>query len=556
MTPSTISRVHFIEFNARMNTLSATPFFPKYGTALLAAIMHEKGYETRMFLENVSDFSFERLTDCDCICLPVYAPALTKVRNFTLRVKRERTGIPVITGGPQAALYPDTVLDACDYAVLCEGDEVLPELVDVISKKGDPSAVRGISYMRNGIAVRTPDREPPAIPATIPDYRLIDGFRSKRRRVGRFAVMNTLQTSRGCAFRCSFCPTSKLFGGVYRNREIDAVIADIRSKLPYNRLFFVVDNSFLSNRSKTKALLERIREEKPGAAFIIFERHEIGRDQKLLDLMWKAGVRCIIVGIESLSDKNLGQYNKRQTASEVRQSVQNILDAGIHVIGTFVMGGDDDSPARADEIVEFVKRTRISLNLFIVHDVENDASKPLIIPLERRFQTYWEKSAPGDYSFWDWFTGNFVTYFPKRMKPSTLQRSLLDVYERVYTHRNNLRYMFSNNIFASIFGIGHGYSLRRLNRVIGAIARERYIPWLESVEAGLYDENENLLEDRLADLAGLPLPPPAPDRVDYGRYWGLIILAALPGIIRAAWAMLRWRITGRAPRPHGTEAPA
>jgi hypothetical protein len=119
-----------------------------------------------------------------------------------------------------------------------------------------------------------------------------------------------------------------------------------------------------------------------------------------------------------------------------------------------------------------------------------------------------------------------------------------------------LRYMFSNNIFASIFGIGHGYSLRRLNRVIGAIARERYIPWLESVEAGLYDENENLLEDRLADLAGLPLPPPAPDRVDYGRYWGLIILAALPGIIRAAWAMLRWRITGRAPRPHGTEAPA
>jgi len=223
-----------------------------------------------------------------------------------------------------------------------------------------------------------------------------------------------------------------------------------------------------------------------------------------------------------------------------------------------VIGGDDDSKARADEIVEFVNRTRISLNLFIVHDIENDASKPLVIPLERRFQTYWEKSAPADYSFYDWFTGNFVTYFPKRMKPSTLQRSLLDVYERVYTHRNNLRYMFSKNIFASIFGIGHGYSLRRLNRVIGAIARERYLPWLESIEAGLYDENENLIDDRLADLAGLPLPPPAPDMVDYGRYWSLIILAALPGIIRAAWAMLRWRITGRPPRPsaepHCTEA--
>src|SRR5271157_1914803 len=110
MTPSTIRRVHFIQFNARMNTLSATPLFPKYGTALLAAIMREKGYETRMFLENVSDFSFESLTDCDCICLPVYAPALTKVREFSLRVKREKPELPVIAGGPQAALYTETLM--------------------------------------------------------------------------------------------------------------------------------------------------------------------------------------------------------------------------------------------------------------------------------------------------------------------------------------------------------------------------------------------------------------------------------------------------------------
>ena len=97
-----IRRVHFIEYNAKVGTLQMYPVFPKYGTALLASILRGRGYDARIFLEGTSDMSFERLADCDAVCFPVFAPALTKVRACAARIRRERPGIPIIAGGSGA----------------------------------------------------------------------------------------------------------------------------------------------------------------------------------------------------------------------------------------------------------------------------------------------------------------------------------------------------------------------------------------------------------------------------------------------------------------------
>ena len=41
MSAQTIRKIHFVEFNAKINTLMHAPVFPKYGTPLLATIMKE-----------------------------------------------------------------------------------------------------------------------------------------------------------------------------------------------------------------------------------------------------------------------------------------------------------------------------------------------------------------------------------------------------------------------------------------------------------------------------------------------------------------------------------
>jgi hypothetical protein len=542
---TSIKRIHFVEYNARINTLALTSLFPKYGTPLLAAIMKEKGYEVTIFLEGVSDMSFERISNCDLVCFPVFAPAFNKIKDCALRFRRERPAVPIITGGPHVCCFTNDVLDFCDYAVRCEGDEVLPELVECISSGNDIQKVNGISFIKDGAAIHNPDRVPPQIPATVPDITLIDGFEHAARFTRR-KVINTLQTSRGCKFGCTFCPTKKLFGNSYRNRDVDSVIADIKSKLRYSPIFFVVDNSFLSNRERTRTLLQRIASENLDAFYIIFERHEIGRDSDLLKLMWDAGVRCVIVGIESLANENLDVFNKQQKNDDVMRSIDNILRHGIHVLGTFVLGADNDTPKRAQEIIDFIRATRIGLNLFILHDLYDDERDGLMIPLNRRFKTYYQMSHPSDTSYMDYLTGSFATYFPKRMKPSTLQQCMIDVYREVYTTNYILKYMFSPSIFVSLFGITHGFSIRRMNDMIANVVNSGYMDYLKEIETGLYDSNEVIIETRLASLKGLPLPPLVENQVDLSSYQTIMTLGLIPGIVRAGIGLVR----GRPPPPN------
>ncbi len=544
-----VSRVNFIEYNAKVGHIGSGAILPKYGTPLMAAVTREHGYQVRLFVEGVSDMDFARMTDCDLVCFPVYWPALNKIKDCVERIRMEKPDLPIVMGGPQAAMFPRTLEEMCDYLVRNEGDEILPALIACLSAGGNLRTVKGLTFHDNGDIVRNPDAPPPEIPETAPDYTLIEGFEEATRGFGGMPVVNTLQTSRGCKFKCKFCPTTKLFGGVYRNRDIDSIIREIRAKLHYNKSFLVVDNSFLSNRKRTIELLHRLIEENLGAVFIVFERHEIGRDTELLKLMWQAGVRCIIVGIESLEDENLAMYNKKQTSHAVIESVRNIQRNNIHVLGTFVLGGDGDTPDKAERIIEFVNQTSISLNLFIMHDLEEDESKGLMIPNNRRFWTYYKKSEPDNTDWWDYLTGNFVTYFPKNMKPSTLQGLMIRIYAEVFSHKNNLRRIWSPSIFNSTFGVAHGYGMKHLNDTIMAPVNAYYMDLLREYEQGLYGENEVLIEEKLDSLESLRIPRAVESMDNVSSYNKLSLLATLPGLARFGITRLRrlleTRISGR-----------
>lgn len=538
-----IRKVNFVEFNARMSTLAMRRFFPKYGTTLLATILRDQGLDVKIYLEGVSRMDFSEMTSCDLICLPLFAPAYNKVKDFARRAMRETPHIPIVIGGPHAILYPETVIDFCHYAVRCEGDEVLPELIRCLNNEGDPQTIAGISFLRDGQVIRTADRSPPAIPATIPDYKLIEGFGRISWGIGRLLnVQNTLQTSRGCKFHCRFCPTRRLFGRKYRNRDIDSIIADIKDKQRYNDWIFVVDNDFTGDRERTTKLLNRLIRENLGASLIVFARQEIGTDTQMLQLMRRAGVECLIVGVESLVDENLRAFNKKQSRDDVVKSLQNIKRHGIHVIATFAFGYDWDTREDIGEIVDLINANDLSLNIFVLHDTEMDGDGDLLIPLERRFSTYYEMTDPHDTSFYDYLTGSFATYFPKTMKPSTLQRCILNAYHSVYTWGHVLKQVFRRSAFESLFGVTHAFGIRRLNASISQIVDGYYMDYLRGIEEGLYDENEVLIEERLGSLEGLPIPRPLSDEVGVNAASAAMLLAYGPPIARFYCKKALWRL--------------
>jgi hypothetical protein len=90
-------------------------------------------------------------------------------------------------------------------------------------------------------------------------------------------------------------------------------------------------------------------------------------------------------------------------------------------------------------------------------------------------------------------TGNFVTYFPKQMKPSTLQREMLEWYRRFYSVFRAFKYLLRlRPRQAAHMLVLWMFTHRPLQKHM-----ERYIMYLEKVEKGLYDEFGNLIESML-----------------------------------------------------------
>lgn len=527
-----IQKIHFLEFRSKINTLVIKSIFPIYGGPLLATILKEHGYDVRMFLEGTSDMRFNTMADCDLICICLSIPAINKAKEFAHRMREERPEVPIIVGGPFVGLFPEVVLDFCDYAVRCEGDDVLPRLIECLNRDGEIEKIEGVSFRRGDQVIHTDDASPPAIPETIPDLEIIDGFDRATRGFGKlFNVQNLLQTSRGCKHKCRFCPTAKLYPGAYRCRDIDSIIMEIQKKKEFNDWFLVVDNSFMGNKKKARDLLKRIIEEDLDISLSVFERHEISLEKDMLDLMKRAGVDCLIVGVESLSDDHLAAFNKRQTSKEVISSIKAIKNHGIHVVASLVFGYDGDTRERASDIVQFIKKNRLGMTLFPLHDICG-AGNDKLVPVNRRFWTHYEKTDPNDTSFFDYFTGHFVTYYPKTMKPSTLQNCILDIYDEVYSHKYILGSIFYRNIFASLFGVFHGYSMKRMTKVIRRVVDEQYLDYLKRIEENLYDEKEVLIEENLEKIDGLPFPPSVVEEMDLETYKLLILIGVIPGLLR------------------------
>ncbi|WP_242118855.1 B12-binding domain-containing radical SAM protein [Aestuariivivens sediminicola] len=173
-----------------------------------------------------------------------------------------------------------------------------------------------------------------------------------------------VQGSTGCLFKCEFCrhPSSSN-GGVYKLRDINCIIEDLRSVRKLTKYVAFKDPNFYNKRSHLLALCNRIIEEKIdvtwGAQMPIY----VGKDKEVLDLMKKAGCRVIYIGFETLNQDNLDYVNKPFQVKDYIPMVRNIQNIGIRVVGYFMFGFDYDTAKSFDAVFDFVHESKIAYPL-------------------------------------------------------------------------------------------------------------------------------------------------------------------------------------------------
>ncbi len=167
-----------------------------------------------------------------------------------------------------------------------------------------------------------------------------------------------MQISRGCPYRCEFCLVTKLFGQKMRYRDLDNVVAEIKS-LPIRKLLFVDDN-LTANKRRAHEMMQAFKPLK--ISWGCMSSIEIARDEELLREMNEAGCFNILIGFESLNAGSLNETHKKQNRDAViyEDAIKTIHSHGIHITSSFIIGFDTDTPAEFERLYEFTQRTGLS----------------------------------------------------------------------------------------------------------------------------------------------------------------------------------------------------
>jgi radical SAM superfamily enzyme YgiQ (UPF0313 family) len=309
------------------------------------------GVELKIVDEAFEKIDFEEKVDL----VGITAQTPVAPRAYQIAEKFKKRGIPVVMGGVHASMLPQEALRHVDAVVVGEAEEVWPDLIEDL-KRGQMRRI----YVGSELV------DPSHLP--LPRRELLNKT--------FYVPLKLLETTRGCPHHCDFCGVSKFFGFRYRNRPISEIgrelktlfqegpvinlvlkrILSLLSKdLPYflkRRLLYIIDSNIAGDKRFCLDLLSLLKE-----FDLLWYGHapvSIAFDQKLLEGFVQSGCIAINIGFESFSTKNLNTMGKGfNQPSRYAEAVKRIHDQGIGIMGTFIVGLDDDDPGVFQRIIDF-----------------------------------------------------------------------------------------------------------------------------------------------------------------------------------------------------------
>jgi radical SAM superfamily enzyme YgiQ (UPF0313 family) len=345
--------------------------------------------------------------DCDLVAINTFSAQVFEAYAIADRLRQ--SGVKVAIGGLHVSVRPEEALDHADYVFIGEGERIWPIAVP---------AIEAGTTQRIWNANDFPPVDVKELP--IPRYDLI-----ANRPYTRF----TVQTTRGCPWRCDFCASNVMLRQAYRKRPVADVMRDIRAireVSPHPFIEFADDNTFV-DKTWGKELCRQLIPEHLN--WFTETDISVADDPELLRLLKRARCKQLLIGLESpnqsaLEGMELKTNFKARRAAGAIDAIRRIQDHGITVNGCFILGLDRHTPDVFAEILDFAMK----VPLFEVQITVLTAFPGT--PLYDRLLKEGRILEPGR---WDLCTLFDVNYVPKNMTPQQLRDGLYWLTERLYS---------------------------------------------------------------------------------------------------------------------------
>jgi hopanoid biosynthesis associated radical SAM protein HpnJ len=308
--------------------------------------------------------------DYEFLVLFTSTPGWPGDRGLAQAIKAVNPGIKITFVGPHVTTLPEKSLRDCpeiDFVCRKEFDYSVVEFAN-----GKPlDEIAGISFLKDGAVVHTPDRPQLQDLDSLPH---VTDVYERDLDINRYTVpfllypYVALYSTRGCPAQCTFCLWPQtLSGHPWRKRSTDDVAAEMaaaKAKWPWVREFFFDDDTFNIQKARTIELCAKL---KPlGLTWSCTSR--VTTDYETLKAMKESGCRLLIVGYESGDQQILKNIKKGATIERARQFTKDCHKLGLVVHGDFILGLPGETHETINNTIKFAKELDVeTIQVSVAH---------------------------------------------------------------------------------------------------------------------------------------------------------------------------------------------
>jgi radical SAM superfamily enzyme YgiQ (UPF0313 family) len=361
----------------RCNDIANTPLSSCLLSGYAAAVLTSAGHNVEIVEGYLEDLSYETIkekigaTKPDLLGVHMVYHWQIDRELFGLLEDAKREGLTshIAAYGYYPTFYFEEILRSCaaiDWVILGEPELVFAELADALDGHGPSSDIEGLAR-RNGCGDIACRRRKP-----IEDLDRLP-FPVRTEAMFRLPEVN-LQGSRGCYGRCTFCCINPFYadGSRWRGRNPENIAAEIDMLIAQRsaRDFYFTDPNFFGpgNQGQSRAMLLASLLKSRGIRFGIEARVNDIHDETIEALV-EAGLRHMLIGLESGKDSSLKRLNKMTTVAQNERAISILRKHCVEPNIGFIMFEPYSSLEDIRSNLEFLQRNNLLNNLPVTANV-------------------------------------------------------------------------------------------------------------------------------------------------------------------------------------------
>ena len=343
---------------------------PSLGLLYIASAVRNHGYEVTLIESDIENLNVNQVVNRLCeqspdfIGISLFTVSVWQSALIAKQIKQQLPQCTIIVGGPHISSMSMETLERFkefDLAVIHEGEEVLPKLLDALVNKQNLGDVLGIIYRENGELIKT--QAAPTISdldkLPTPAWGLLPNFpEAYLPAIYDYpqAPVATLVASRGCPFLCKFCDTSTFGAQVraYSPEKVYEMMKNLQDDYGIRHIQFV-DDLFLASRIRTLTLCDLIIKNKLNMTWSCAARVDTVKPD-VLARMKAAGCWEISFGLETGSNELLQKMEKSARVEISERAINWTAAAGIRCKGLFMLGYPGETKETIAQTKAFTKR--------------------------------------------------------------------------------------------------------------------------------------------------------------------------------------------------------